>query len=96
MYFYALPSTSARVVAYQIEDKIKIWKDLREQIGKLKDGQRGSEGALELPEETVEYRVEELLGEEWESGRVGVKLEVEVKEEEGVKMEVEEEGKPVV
>lgn len=49
-----------------------------------------------MPEETVEYRVEELLGEEWESGRVGVKLEVEVKEEEGVKMEVEEEGKPVV
>ncbi|KAL8291552.1 hypothetical protein RQP46_002530 [Phenoliferia psychrophenolica] len=54
LYFYVLPSTSARVVAYQIEDKITIWKDLRAQIAKLKAGE-----ALEV-EGSVEYAVESL------------------------------------
>ncbi|KAL8291566.1 hypothetical protein RQP46_002544 [Phenoliferia psychrophenolica] len=54
LYFYVLPSTSARVVAYQIEDKITIWKDLRAQIAKLKAGE-----ALEV-EGLVEYAVESV------------------------------------
>ncbi|KAK4699560.1 hypothetical protein P7C70_g6700, partial [Phenoliferia sp. Uapishka_3] len=63
MYFYAVPSTSARVVAYQVEDKIRIWKDLRVEILKLKSGLE----EIKVPEGTVDYRVEDLMGEgkEW-------------------------------
>ncbi|GAA5990316.1 hypothetical protein JCM10908_007311 [Rhodotorula pacifica] len=38
-YIWCLPSSSARVVEYQLVDKIEIWKDLKHDIGLLNSGQ---------------------------------------------------------
>ncbi|GAA5980623.1 hypothetical protein JCM5350_003564 [Sporobolomyces pararoseus] len=53
--FWCLPSTSARVVEYQLVDKIRIFKQLKEEVESLK------EGSLELPQDASEYKSEEIV-----------------------------------
>lgn len=81
LFFWALPSTSARVVAYQIADKIELWKAMREAIRRVKEGEVLS------CEGMVEWRVEDVLGADWES-RCTMEAEV-IKVEETVKAEGE-------
>ncbi|BGP51487.1 PAB-dependent poly(A)-specific ribonuclease subunit 3 [Rhodotorula kratochvilovae] len=58
IYVWCLPSTSARVVEYQLVDKIKIWKLLKADMDRLA---QSPSAALELPEGTVEYAAESLF-----------------------------------
>ncbi|GAA6005352.1 mismatch-specific DNA-glycosylase [Rhodotorula paludigena] len=48
-YFWCLPSTSARVVEYQLTDKIKIWRQLKEDVERL------AEVGLDLPDGYTTY-----------------------------------------
>ncbi|GAA5930805.1 mismatch-specific DNA-glycosylase [Sporobolomyces koalae] len=52
--FWCLPSTSARVVAYQLTDKIRIFSELKQDVQLVKLDQ------LEFPQETIDYRMEDL------------------------------------
>ncbi|KWU43787.1 DNA glycosylase [Rhodotorula sp. JG-1b] len=57
-YIWCLPSSSARVVEYQLVDKIEIWKDLKRDIGLLNSGQ----SPLKADEVIhVEYPIEAVL-----------------------------------
>ncbi|GAA6058131.1 hypothetical protein JCM3770_001941 [Rhodotorula araucariae] len=58
IYVWCLPSTSARVVEYQLVDKIKIWKLLRADMDRLA---QSPPIALELPKGTVEYTADSLF-----------------------------------
>ncbi|GAA5903286.1 mismatch-specific DNA-glycosylase [Sporobolomyces salmoneus] len=53
--FWCLPSSSARVVQYQLVDKIRIFGELKKGVEKL------NSGTLELPSDLVEYREEDLF-----------------------------------
>ncbi|BGP03294.1 hypothetical protein RTG_02607 [Rhodotorula toruloides ATCC 204091] len=57
-FIWCLPSTSARVVEYQLIDKIKIWKLLKADLDQLKGF---SSPSLDLPEGTVDYPAELLF-----------------------------------
>ncbi|GAA5915448.1 hypothetical protein JCM8208_000717 [Rhodotorula glutinis] len=58
VYLWCLPSTSARVVEYQLVDKVKIWTHLKADMDRLA---RDPPAHLELPEGTVEHSVEALF-----------------------------------
>ncbi|GEM11445.1 TDG/mug DNA glycosylase family protein [Rhodotorula toruloides] len=55
---WCLPSTSARVVEYQLVDKVKIWKLLKADLEQLRTS---SSPCLDLPEATVDYPAESLF-----------------------------------
>ncbi|BGP35187.1 uracil DNA N-glycosylase Thp1 [Rhodotorula toruloides] len=57
-FIWCLPSTSARVVEYQLVDKIKIWKMLKADLDQLGGF---SSPSLDLPEGTVDYPAESLF-----------------------------------
>ncbi|KAG0654971.1 hypothetical protein C6P46_001310 [Rhodotorula mucilaginosa] len=57
-YIWCLPSSSARVVEYQLVDKIEIWKDLKRDIGLLSSGQSPLKSA-EIA--FAEYPIEAVL-----------------------------------
>ncbi|GAA5856205.1 hypothetical protein JCM9279_000937 [Rhodotorula babjevae] len=58
IYLWCLPSTSARVVEYQLIDKVKIWTRLKADMDRLA---QDPPEELELPEGTVEHPVEALF-----------------------------------
>ncbi|GAA5964151.1 hypothetical protein JCM3765_005354 [Sporobolomyces pararoseus] len=53
--FWCLPSTSARVVEYQLVDKIRIFKLLKEEVQSLKSG------TLEVFQDAFEYKSEVIF-----------------------------------
>ncbi|BGO95346.1 hypothetical protein NBRC10512_001810 [Rhodotorula toruloides] len=57
-FIWCLPSTSARVVEYQLVDKIKIWKLLKADLDQLKGS---SSPSLDWPDGTVDYPAESLF-----------------------------------
>ncbi|GAA6020396.1 hypothetical protein JCM10207_002093 [Rhodosporidiobolus poonsookiae] len=73
VYLWCLPSTSARVVEYQLVDKIKIFTQLKADIDKL---HASPPVPLDLPPGTVDYPAERLFPPE-----VEVKVEAAVKVE---------------
>ncbi|GAA5878026.1 hypothetical protein JCM16303_002822 [Sporobolomyces ruberrimus] len=72
--FWCLPSTSARVVTYQLVDKIRIFGELKIGIESLKANN------LELPPDVVEYQSEHLFLDTDRAVDGGVKMEPIVEE----------------
>ncbi|KPV71841.1 uncharacterized protein RHOBADRAFT_56233 [Rhodotorula graminis WP1] len=58
IYLWCLPSTSARVVEYQLVDKVKIWTRLKADMDRLAQDPSAD---LDLPEGTVAHPVEALF-----------------------------------
>lgn len=93
---HCLPSSSGLVVHYQYEAKKQMFATLKEEIDILMGR---VEGVVDLPANTLEYRIEDLR-EEWERVKVEMKDDakeqvggVQVKKEIKIKMEVVEDKK---
>ncbi|GAA5872788.1 hypothetical protein JCM1840_004518 [Sporobolomyces johnsonii] len=103
LYFWCLPSTSARVVQYQLVDKIKIFGLLKADVSRLAST---PPIPLELADETVDYPVEMLFapdqpapGPTWTVTLLepaAVKAEVKAEEDVGVDSKAGESSKGVV
>ncbi|CEQ42686.1 SPOSA6832_04534, partial [Sporobolomyces salmonicolor] len=93
LYFWCLPSTSARVVEYQLVDKIKIFGLLKSDVSRLTTAPGTP---FPVPDESVDYPVEMLFapdqpapGRTWTVTLLeAAAVKAEVKAEEGMGMDI--------